>query len=1498
MPSLRSGESDLAMALGGVGALLAPEVTIGFCKASMLSPDGRCRAFDARANGYVRSEGAGAVVLKPLDRALADGDPIRALILGSAINQDGRTTGMSVPSAAAQEAMIRAALRDAGVEPRDVGYVEAHGTGTAVGDPIEAEALGRVFAPGREPDAPCLIGSVKTNLGHLEAACRDRRPDQGRAGGGAAAGSAAPALLRAEPCDPLRRCLRLRVPTALEPWPADAAARWPASTPSGSGAPTRTWSSRHPRSMHAGGRASAEARTQRLGADERPSQRRARLSCWRSRRATRTPCATSPAATLPGSPATRRPRCATTATRPPCAAATTPSASPSSATRTTSSASASTRFAEGERPEGVVVGRARQGDEPKLAFVFPGMGPQWWGMGRRLLSEEPVFRRELEEIDGLLRPLAGWSLLDALTADEAVVAGRRGLARARRQLRPPGRHRGAVALVGGRAGRGGGTQLGRDGRRLRGGCAVAPRRRAARLPPRPAAASGDRHRPHARRRDHAREAERAIAGHEGSVSVAAVNAPSSVTLSGAADVLERIERSMTADGRFARFLPVDVPYHAPQMDPLREAFLEATADLAPTAPRVPMVLDVTGDWADGGLLDGDYWWRNIRQTVRFGPAIERLVEAGHGYFLEVGPHPVLAAAIAETGAERGQDVTVLPSLRRGEDDRRVMLGTLRALYAGGLAIDWAGVYPEGTCVPLPAYPWQRERHWFDDGEAAAAAPRPASGVDTGHPLLGRRLSSPRPTWETTLDDPRSAYLDEHVVQGSAVFPGAAYAEMLLAAAHDLSGASPVSVEDIEFRKLLFLNRPRAGVVQLHHDPRDGSAEIHSGRSDGESALPNGETSWTVHTVGRLNTGDHADGERLDLRALRGACPDAMPPSEHYEMFERRGYRFGPSFRTLQEIHLGPNEALARVSFPAEVDLAVDAYRVHPAMLDAALQLFGTVRVRSKAAPHDDAPFFPVSIRRLVHRRNPGRRFWAYVTVRHKDDPQRWNGDAWLIDESGEVCVALEQLRFKVLDEVAAAGEERPAPRQRDADALYELGWEPAALAAPAWAAPYPWRPAADVRADIEAAGSPPERIPDVADYLERAEPQLNRIATGFAAAALDALGLRAGAGNDRSREATATVAPQHRRRLHALQRMCSSPDASDQDIESSSASSTRSKPPTPSSRRRSNSCAAAVNASPRSCAATSTRARCSSRARRWTCCRACTARARPRAISTRCWRASSRRARRSRPSDRCGCSRSGRAPARPPRRSCRTCRPRPSTSSPTSPPTSSRRRASSRPIIPASASPSSTSSRTRPSRASPPGRSTWCWRPTSSMRPKTCGRASATSGGCSPPAAPCCSSSSRASPRGSTSSSACCPGGGASPAATAAPPRRCCCPASGARSWRRAGTRRRPRCSKTSTRTITCRRSSWRGRPRTSGSKRRRLDAGSSSPTRAAPPGGWPPPCGAGATTRRWCTAATSSAAARTAASTSRRRTPTRRRDSSKRPRRDHTPLTPTAPRA
>ncbi|WP_290652049.1 beta-ketoacyl synthase N-terminal-like domain-containing protein, partial [Aquisalimonas sp.] len=1119
--SLVARECDLAIA-GGVGVLLAPEVTMGFCKASMLSPNGRCRAFDAGADGYVRSEGAGAIILKPLAQARSHGDPIHAVIRGSAINQDGRTTGLSLPSAAAQAQMLRQAVRDAGVAPAQIQYVEAHGTGTPVGDPVEAEAIGRVLSQGRADHAHCLLGSVKTNLGHLEAAA-------GMAGLIKAALAVEhrqipPNLHFSEPnpAIPFDE-LALRVPTQLEPWPATHGRARAGVNSFGFGGANAHVVLEEPPAPTEAPRIVEDQRAHVLTVSAHGPEALRELA--RRYRAHLDAASEVSLHDLCYSAAVRRShhaeRLALVA---------------HSREEVIDSLGA---FLDGDTRTAFTVGHALKGDAPQVAFVFPGMGPQWWGMGRQLLEAEPVFRATLEEVDTLLQPLAGWSLFAELSRDEessrvgeaeiahvANFAVQFALAALWRSwgIVPDavvGHSSGemAAACVSGALTLPDAVMLAFHRGRLQQRTTGTGRMLAAAISP--------------------EDAGRVIMGHEHTVSLAAVNAPGSVTLSGTEEVLERIAETLTAQQRFARFLPVQVPYHGPQMEAIRNEFLGELHALRPKPADIPLVSAATGEWIDGENLDAAYWWRSVRHPVLFAAATERLVEADCELFVEVGPHPVLASAISECIAERGAAATVLPSLRREEDERRVMLQTLASLHVRGRSVDWTGLYPTGACVALPPYPWQRERHWYDSGEEPTPRPARLAGVDSGHPLLGRRLPSAQPTWEVSLDARESGYLDAHVVHGTVLFPGAGYLEMAVAAGRELWGEVPVRLEDVQFRKLLFLNQSGPDVVQLHYQPRDSGVEIHGNSTDDSTA-------WSLHTSARLAPQATTEAAPPDLQALRERCVTPFQVEEHYGFLEQRSYRFGEAFRTLQEIRLGPDGALARIAFPPGVDLPVEHYRIHPALLDGTIQLFGVLGTRAAAETQTDAAFFPVSIRRLTFHHSPGAHFWAHVVIRHGNEARvdDMEGDAWLIDDSGAVAVSLEGLRLRVLEE------DQPSGETGTDDWLYELRWEEIPLRDAGTGRAPRLRPAADIGAAVAANSAPPEDTQDVARYLDTVEPWVDRVTRGFTLGALDTMGWvperDLGLPADTVADSLGVV-PRHRRLFAALLALLRDPEREGRD---------------------------------------------------------------------------------------------------------------------------------------------------------------------------------------------------------------------------------------------------------------------------------------------------------------------------------------------------------------
>ena len=1107
--SLATGESELAVA-AGVGILLAPEVTIGFCKASMLSPDGRCRAFDAAANGYVRSEGAGAVVLKPLERALADGDPITAVIRGSAVNQDGRTTGLSLPNAAAQEAMLREALDDAGLSRDDVGYVEAHGTGTPAGDPLEAQAIGAALGRPAGEGPPLLIGSVKTNLGHLEAAA-------GMAGlikaTLAVSRREIPANLHFDTPNPSIDFdgHGLRVPTDLEPWPLDSPAVAGVNSFGFGGANAHVVLAEAP---PAPAPPAASDPTQQ-GPQLLPVSARnpAALATLAERYAASLDGPDAPAlADVCYSAAVRRSHHHERAV-----------------VLADTAAEAGERLralAAGEQHPDVITGTAPAGDQPPLAFVFTGMGPQWWGMGRQLRASEPVVAETLEEADALLRPLAGWSLLDALDADEGASrvadADRAHVANFALQL----------ALA--RLWRGWGVVpdavVGHSSGEMAAACVAG----ALSLPDALALAY------HRGRLQHrttgsgrmlaagltAAEAHALADEHDGEVSVAAVNAPASVTLSGASDVIGEIVERLSADGHFAKLLPVEVPYHGPQMDAIAAEFRDAVADLEPRPCALPMISTVTGEPVEDLRLDAAYWWRNIREPVRFADAVGRLADDGVGALVEVGPHPVLAGPLADCLDARDAEATVLPSLRRDTPDRVTLRRSLAGLHTAGRWVDWSAVAPAGRFVAPPAYPWQRERHWFDDGEDASGPDHRPVGVDTGHPLLGRRLPSAQPSWQADLADARVAYLDGHVVQGTALFPGTGYLEMACAAGRQLWGEQvPLALTDVEFRRLLFLPETRRTTAQLHYQPRDGRVEIHS-------STGGDPTEWTLQATGRLAPAEAHDPGRIDVASLRERCGEPLSPDENYRFFEARGYTYDPSFQTLLEIGVGDGDALGWVTFPAGADLPVDGYQAHPALLDAALQLIGTVatRVSPEGLGTGDAPFFPVAVRRLELHRPVGSAFYAHVTARAGEAGEA-EGDATVFDAAGGLAMRLEGIRLQVVED----GQEADLD-----DVLYELRWQEAPLPLPASRPPAGLPAPPEVAALLGPSRVDVHRDGDLAAYPEVVEPAMNRLADAYAYLALTELGWSAGdapAGDGAALAASLGARAEHARLLPQLERM-------------------------------------------------------------------------------------------------------------------------------------------------------------------------------------------------------------------------------------------------------------------------------------------------------------------------------------------------------------------------
>ncbi|HEX8650761.1 MAG TPA: amino acid adenylation domain-containing protein [Pyrinomonadaceae bacterium] len=1037
--SIRNGETTMALA-GGVSLILRPELTINFSKAGVMAHDGRCKAFDAGANGYVRAEGAGMVVLKTLSRALADGDSIYAVIRGSAVNSDGRSNGIMAPNRQAQEAVLREAYQRAGVSPGQVQYVEAHGTGTILGDPIEAQALGTVLASGRPPGRFCSIGSVKTNLGHLE-------------GGSGIAGlikvalalqhRTIPASLHYTEPNPLIHFqeLQLKVQQTLTPWPLEDSEPALAGINSFGfgGTNAHLVLEEFPAAPSASDDESSLGKAHLLPLSARsPQALRELAEAYHDLPAQEEGAALS----LPDI-------CYTAATR--------RTHFEHRLALTIHSEQELTEYLEsflqGEESPGLSSADASANQNRKLVFIFPGQGPQWWPIGQELLKQEPVFQAVLEQCDRAIQTYAGWSLLEELVIPEersrlgetdiaqpTLFALQAALATLWRSwgIEPDavvGHSMGevAAAYVAGALSLDDALRViyhrGRLSKRVTGQGKMAV-----------VALSLE-------------QAQQAVAGYQDRLSIAASNSHVSTVLSGDSEALAEVLNSLQQKGVFCRLLEsVDFASHSPQMEPLQGEFRRSLEGIAPLQPAITLFSSVTGGESRDLKLDADYWARNLREPVLFSTVIDQLLESGHNIFLEPTPHPVLAGAIREQTLGRGYEGVILPSLKRGEEQRATMLASLGHLYTLGRSVTWTALYGTGRkCVSLPNYPWQRERYWLDPEDAInhgdeKRAPALTGATANGHPLLAQYMKAAllpgRHSWETKLAADVPPFLTDHRVQGTAVLPAAAYVEMALRAAVEAFDGRSCALEDVAFHKALVLSEADAQTVQFVLSPEalgETSFQIFSLNS----AMEQKKASWVLHATGniKLSFAEPATGAAKpdSPESIQARCREEVSPEAHYQALRKRGLNYGPTFQGIRRLWRRDGEALGEAQLPLELEAEFAQYELHPALLDACLQVMAAAVPGAPAGTVEKETYLPTGIGHFRLYAQAPMRLWSHVVIRPGSKPvaDDLTGDVRLLDEAGNVVGELFELRLQRL----GVGSQTSIP-ENPRDWLYQLEWQP------------------------------------------------------------------------------------------------------------------------------------------------------------------------------------------------------------------------------------------------------------------------------------------------------------------------------------------------------------------------------------------------------------------------------------------------------------------------
>jgi acyl transferase domain-containing protein/NAD(P)-dependent dehydrogenase (short-subunit alcohol dehydrogenase family)/acyl carrier protein len=1007
--ALLNGDSKLAIA-GGVNILLRPELTMSICKASMLSPDGHCKSFDASANGYVRSEGAGVVLVKKLADARRDGDPILAVIKATGVNQDGQTVGITVPNGESQKKLLKQSLTRAGIAPSEIQYAEAHGTGTAVGDPIEVNALGTLLGERVPGDVPCVIGSVKSNIGHMEATA-------GMAGLMktvlAMDKGVIPQNIHYHTTNPAIDLAKLNIRIADQPLP------WP-------DAPGRARKAIVNSFGFGGTNANAVLEQapsrEKTGTDQKPvlnHELKLLPISSKTEKGLKDQAAKYLRYLQNDHAVDLHDICYTASTR----------REHHKYRLVVSGADreqmqrALEDFIAGTPGAHYVQGPAQSGVDERITFVFSGMGPQWAGMGRELYRTERVFRAMMDRCSEALEPYAGWSLIDELfnaqdserihatyIAQPAIFAIQVSLAELLKSwgVEPScvmGHSAGEVgaAYVAGALNFEDAIKVIYHRSRLQHTTEGTGKMLAVGI-------SAEALKPY-------------LAGFEAKVSIAAINSEQAITLAGDEAALQSIAQQLDEQGLFARFLNVGVPYHSPVMDRLKAPLIAELQGIRVHPPKIPLYSTVTAQATREGDWGPAYWADNVREPVLFKSTIESIAGAGFTTYLEIAPHPVLSSSIEKNLEAIKRKGVVAATLKRNQNDVAMISQTLASLHVSGFPLRWNVLYPRGgRLVLLPNYAWQHANYWHESEETQKARLKNINhrGGFGGsvHPLLGSKLVSPSLIWQQTIDLQEQAYLSGHQVEGGVVYPGAAYLEMGLAIAALQGQSAARTLENVEFKRAFFLDKDKPVVVDTVYDEQKGRFQIR--------AAEGGQ--WNVYSEGVVaGMARTAPTRRIHREDLVKKLSMHYDKDAFYRHCHMLGLTYEGDFQPVTQAWYTHKESLVEIDVPSSVVAASNDYWLHPAIMDGAFQgLF----------PMINGGYLPVKIGELHYYKKPGTRLYGYLNILHKD-AFSIRADLTMFDEQGDILVEVQGCELKSLQAQSdSAGKH---------SLLYDFKWQPQPL---------------------------------------------------------------------------------------------------------------------------------------------------------------------------------------------------------------------------------------------------------------------------------------------------------------------------------------------------------------------------------------------------------------------------------------------------------------------
>ena len=981
--SLIDGESDLALA-GGASVILDPRKFVAGSAEGMLSPTGRCHAFDVAADGFVFSEGCVVVLLKRLPDALCDGDRILAVIRGTAANQDGHTVNIATPSVTAQAAVYWAALAAAGVDARSIGMVEAHGPGTTVGDAIEYASLAKVYGI----EEPCALATVKTNLGHAQSA--------------AGALGLMKTILALQhgvvpqnlhftrlPDEMAGIDTKLFVPQKITPWPTngDHPRRAAVSSYGLSGTNVHAILEQAPeQAPEAAAPEDISAESSRtvpllfaLSSSSADELRRTagRLADW---------VAAHEDVALPDLAYTLARRRARRPVRTAVIASSRPELT-----------EVLREVAGGDTPYQAAVGQ----DDRGPVWVFSGQGSQWAQMGAELLANEPAFAASVAAAEPLIAREAGFSVTNAMLAPQIVT----GIDRIQPTLftmqvaldatmRSYGVRPGAVighslgeaaaAVVAGALSLEDGLRVICRRSRLMSTIAGSGAMASVELPA-------------------AQVLSELIAREINDVVISVVASPESTVIGGAAQTVRELVAAWEQRDVMAREIAVDVASHSPQVDLIVDELTDVLADLNPMTPEVPFYSATLYDAREQPVCDSRYWVDNLRRMVRFAPAVQAALEDGYRVFAELAPHPLLTRAVEQTARSLDMPLATVAGMRREQELPHGLRGFVADLHSAGAAVDFSVPYPNGRLVDAPLPTWTHRRLLLSrDGQES-----PTHGACTVsvHPLLGphvRLQEEPqRHVWQGQVGTAAQPWLGDHQIRNMAVLPGAAYCEMALAAARAVLGEA-CEVRDIRFEQALLLDEQTTiGASASVSSP--GVVEFTV------ETIQGGERARQASAV--LHAADDGRPPAHDTSALLAAHPRSEDGAEVRQRLDQGGVQYGPAFTGLAAVHTGEGATatvLAEVALPGQIRSQQFAYGVHPALLDVCFQ---SVAAHPDVQALDECVLgLPLGIRRLRAYGSARNAHYCYTRVTKVDD-SGIDADLDVLDEHGAVLLAVQGLRL-------------------------------------------------------------------------------------------------------------------------------------------------------------------------------------------------------------------------------------------------------------------------------------------------------------------------------------------------------------------------------------------------------------------------------------------------------------------------------------------------------